>query len=53
MLGTNATYHRKNRRDNVEELCGSSNLGGELMWWRADVVELMKDGLREGVSHEE
>lgn len=53
MLGTNATYCRKNRRDNVEELCGSSNLGGELMWWTADVVELMKDNLREGVSDEE
>ena len=32
-LGTNVMHHRKNRRNAMEELCGSSDTGGKLMWW--------------------
>lgn len=32
-LETNVMHHRKNRRNAMEELCGSSDTDGKLMWW--------------------
>lgn len=32
-LGTNMPHHRKNRRNTVEDLCGSFKVGGELTNW--------------------